>query len=280
MPYLQMTKEEFEDFRDALWKFAKIKSVEDQKESADLSKVIRGIEIIKEVLTSRIVHFLENVKPEDISSEIEGFTKAVCPPDAPEFWKKIQSSSVEWFYLKKAFQLSHLHGIYSRKLEDFAELRDYSYLQLYTDYYESFAKRLKSILSAFGEPSNTLLNKRTAEFYIKMCKDYELKLLTSMEIKAFHNEIRKSINHGSLITYQDRLEYIPLAPESAIETELRIEYVPKIRALITYSVLFSTELDLLLFRKFKDDRKLNEKIWQEYFELYFSSWKRHKELFG
>lgn len=278
MPYLQMTNEEFEDFRNALWELGGIESVQDQRSSETLLEVIKGIEIIREVLISRIFHFLGRNEARGIREEIDRLVEKSCPIDDPDFWAKIKSGSRSWFYFKKSFQLSHLHGIYSRKLEDFDELRDYSYLQLYSDYYESFAQRLRGNFKEFEALSNTVIKKGTSDFYQSVCDKFDLQILHGMDIENYHNEVRNSINHGILITYEEKLEYLTLSG-GHLRSELKGEYVPKIRALITYSVLYSTQVDLLLFRELKSGKPVDETIWREYFAHYIKSWKRHKELF-
>ena len=284
MPHLQMTKEEFTDFRKHLFKLGDLKSVEEQQQSESLSKVIDGIGILQEVLVSRIVHFLKTINGGEVLDEIEGLVKKSCPVEVGNFWEKLRGEDAGWFYFRKTFQLSHLHGVSSRNLENCAELGDYFYLQLYTDYYETFAKRVKCFMIQFDTDLANSLGSSTKQFYTSICypehgSELGLEVLKLMEIEDYHNKIRNSINHGGLIAHPDRLEYIPLNAHASF-TEPKDDYIPKIRAFITYSVLFSTQLDLQLFKLMKSGENINEPLWKEYFDLYLNSWKRHQELFG
>lgn len=260
--------------------------------SINYRKILEGIETIKYDQLIKL-QTITDFDPKDIVEDLDNYFDPVFKIDSENICDALKRSTGDFFYVKKSFQLSHIRKQLSGISKDKVGMRNYFYLQLYSDYFETLTKRLQGlcilVADDFQENDETRVEniKSSDRFYRRILSRKPMKVLEFIRLNNDLRKHRNKLSHGQVLCGDGHIEVIDNAKKSVnYESEttkssiLKADYFPRLNSLMVFLVLFSTEFDLRFFRLIERQQLSSENTWKEYFDLYFKSWQAQQQLFS
>lgn len=192
--------------------------------------------------------------------------------------------TVNQLYRKRIYQMNHLNGHFKRILNELGEkpiFERYIFLNLFLDYYESFAVFLRPFIVKLCEKEqnrNFRANFTANELYRDL---FPLYFNIDAFTGVFRNDIRNIIAHNDyLIDPNDfSIEYFKRSIQRRRGKRLNIQPEKQYKKLYNLTVWFTTEFDIRINEMMREQSSSTfNHYWSRYFEEYVRSWKEyHKD---
>lgn len=279
-----MTDEQFKEFFDGLKAIGSLSNNRSKLgQSTELKNVILGIERIRDDQFERLKAY--GLLKAELQADLNSFFDPVFSSPGGQILTAIKEMTGNFFYLKKSFQLSHLDNVHRQVFKTKDEFSDYFYLQLFTDYFETLTNRIKGISIAFHPLEEKLAKMNAFEVFKKLKVLGLLPTLEDIMISDTLRPFRNTISHGQFIcegkkisAIVDSAKAVQVNQPTQTNESRRTEYYTKTQILIVYHILFSTEFDLRFFQLPLSPSSIDMELWQEYYQLYLSSWITQQEI--
>lgn len=188
---------------------------------------------------------------------------------------------INQLYRKRIYQMNHFNGLFKKVLEDFDEktiLKRYVFLNLFLDYYESFALFLRPFLVKLWEKER---NEKVRDDYTSSVL-YQYLFPSFFRIEKFTSifnyKLRNVIAHSNyLIESKDfSIEYYNRSIYSHHGEKIDVQIGRLYTKLYNLVIWFTTEFDIkineIMMKSF--DSSI-EGYWSNYFTEYVESWREY-----
>lgn len=190
-----------------------------------------------------------------------------------ELLEDLKTKSGNYFAQQKAYQLSHVRGIWKTRLNSDENLspdvKAYFLGRLFIDNYETLPVVLRPVILYHWdkiENDERSFPRKTSKQYEFMTLHFSDSVFSQLSIDRDFNRIRNNLSHSKILFRENKIIYWDQNNSPGSNSPL--SFYPFMETMTNLLVVFATDMDLRVLRMGREGNDEIFPLWMEYFENY------------